>query len=556
MQCVRTIVLSLAFALAASVQGATYTIPSTYDESTGQWVGDVVELTNVLSTIGTWQTVKLSKGVYDISMMTNAPMAGNATYGQNLLHLTTGTTFIGATGNRDDVVIKGPGRYRLLSHANGCTIKHITFVGGRAQDATVNAGGAIRGTGSAIDITNCAFLFKSAVHGGAAGQEANANSITSGDRYHDCYFYGNSTYGAGYGGAACGGSYYNCQFVSNACNYAYGLGGGVAHAKVVSGCQVVSNFCVYSGGGLASCAGVTNCTVSFNAAVGPNNARGGGLYNCGVITNCVVECNKASGWGHGMSDTGAFGTEMRFNGYSKDVKSCGFERCDFLCSFVTGASYLDSCRVHHASNSFSVADNVYYGPSKGGMTYVFTNLQRIRNTLIDHCWITNTANHAAFCNSDAQGLYAENCTIADNTFYYTLRGYSSSAAPAAFVNTVFARNKRGAAKNDLTGYSSSYVTLTNCVLGVNSLSQAAGLENCDTLVKGENWKPRFADEGEFPYEPKFNSALRGAGRLLDWMDESSLDLSGRGRTRDGKVDVGAYQCWMEPQYIGLILSVR
>ena len=149
-----------------------------------------------------------------------------------------------------------------------------------------------------------------------------------------------------------------------------------------------------------------------------------------------------------------------------------------------------------------------------------------------------------------------NCTIADNTFFYTLRGYSSSAAPAAFVNTVFARNKKGSAKNDLTGYSSSYVTLTNCVLGVNSISQAAGLENCDMLVKGENWKPRFADEGEFPYEPKFSSALRGAGRLLDWMDEDALDLSGRGRTRDGKVDVGAYQCWMEPQYVGTIFSVR
>ena len=57
MQCVRTLVLSLAFALAASVQGATYTISSTYDESTGQWVGDVVQLTNVLSTINSMEDV-------------------------------------------------------------------------------------------------------------------------------------------------------------------------------------------------------------------------------------------------------------------------------------------------------------------------------------------------------------------------------------------------------------------------------------------------------------------------------------------------------------------
>ena len=80
------------------------------------------------------------------------------------------------------------------------------------------------------------------------------------------------------------------------------------------------------------------------------------------------------------------------------------------------------------------------------------------------------------------------------------------------------------------------------------------MQDCNTKDMGENWSPRFADEGEFPYEPRYSSKLRGAGMLLDWMDGDSLDLSGRARLRDGKVDAGAYQCWMDP--VGAVFIFR
>jgi len=41
--------------------------------------------------------------------------------------------------------------------------------------------------------------------------------------------------------------------------------------------------------------------------------------------------------------------------------------------------------------------------------------------------------------------------------------------------------------------------------------------------------------------------------LLDWM-ENGTDLLGKPRLRDGKVDVGCYQCWLDP--IGTVFSVR
>ena len=102
----RKIVLLIAFA-ACVAHGGTYTIHSTYDEETEQWVGNFDELTNAVKSCSDWSTIKLEKGIYDISPLTNAPMGTSTYQGTSLLHLKVGTTFIGATGNRDDVVIKG-----------------------------------------------------------------------------------------------------------------------------------------------------------------------------------------------------------------------------------------------------------------------------------------------------------------------------------------------------------------------------------------------------------------------------------------------------------------
>ncbi|MBQ2628351.1 MAG: hypothetical protein IJG13_01605 [Kiritimatiellae bacterium] len=135
--CVR-VVADIAFALllvaaVCPLYGATYTVHSKYNEETGVWEGDFDELTNKIATVAAWNTIKLEKGVYDISPLTNAPMASTAYQGPSLLALGVGITLEGATGNRDDVIIKGPGKYRLLQHGNGCEIRNITFTGGHAE---------------------------------------------------------------------------------------------------------------------------------------------------------------------------------------------------------------------------------------------------------------------------------------------------------------------------------------------------------------------------------------------------------------------------------------
>ena len=47
--------------------------------------------------------------------------------------------------------------------------------------------------------------------------------------------------------------------------------------------------------------------------------------------------------------------------------------------------------------------------------------------------------------------------------------------------------------------------------------------------------------------------MRGWGLLLDWMEDGT-DLAGNPRLRDGKVDIGCYQCWLNP--VGMVFSVK
>ena len=145
------LILSASTALSAPI-----TVPS----------GDVAALTNVLKTCATWSTVVLEAGEYDLSCLTNAPMGENTSYqGRSLLSLPTGVTLKGSTGNPEDVVLKGCGKFRILQHANGCAIKDLTMTGGRAEEGSFPAGGAVFATGSAISITNCRFLGCSAKSG-------------------------------------------------------------------------------------------------------------------------------------------------------------------------------------------------------------------------------------------------------------------------------------------------------------------------------------------------------------------------------------------------------
>ena len=526
--------------VAPFVSTAAITVPS----------GDVDALTNALKTCATWSTVVLEAGEYDLSSLTNAPMGVSTYQGYSLLHLNVGVTLKGATGKAEEVILKGCGKYRIMSHANGGSIKDLTMMYGHAEGGSYLAGGAVYATGSAIEISNCRFLFNSGIHGGAVNN----------DNCKNCYFYGNvarEDWNNG-GGAGCGGTYVNCDFICNTNLYTWGGGGALSGAAKVENCNVISNFTLYSGGGLYNCKNVSGCHVLYNATVGPNNARGGGLYNCGTISNCTVVGNAASSFGNGMCDTSAYNTEFRFNSsthVSKDLKDFELVKCTFVGSGISDAAFVDLCTISAVSNVTYLSDNCHYGTKDVGITYPFSKCRHFRNTLITDCWITNLSNHAAFYSDGSVTTLVENCTIADNRFHYLMRGYKGEKTQMAFVNTAIVNNSRSSVGiGDVSGYESPNTYMTNCVVGIVELALADGIVWSDTQVLGPGGKPRFVATGDFPYTPKYSSPLRANGKRLEWMTEDSVDLAGNARLRDGKVDIGAYQCWLDP--IGAMLILR
>ena len=532
--------------LVLRISAATHTVPA----------GDIVTLTNLLKTVGTWQTIKLSAGVYDLSSLTNAPMYVGWV-GTSLLTCPVGTTITGETSKPEDVILKGPCHYRILVVANGCKIKNLTFSGGNANDpdnSSYDYGGAVTTTGTSPDCNNCIFTNNLARRYG--GAVANVNCT-------DCYFYDNQvTGGSSYGGAGYNGKFNRCFFSGNtAVGDEYGCGGALYLASLVSGCMAVSNRATHKGGALFECKNIKDSTFCFNAAAtsAEVNPRGGAACDCGTFTNCVFEYNMASSYGHALCNGSAVGSTFRFNGnahHGVDGSYCGkFERCTFVGSSIRNAELHDCC-IHSISSSVEVVGNVYFGDKTLGNTYGFVDCSLIRNSLISDLWLTNGVNNACFYSNGSIPVKVENCTIVDNVYQYALRNYNSSSCSAAFVNTVFARNKmhNRSTACDMSGYEAKYTSFTNCYIGVMNLVQDSSCGFVDSFVMGKNWNPAFLEEGDCPYATKTRSKLCGAGLILDWMTEDAVDLAGNPRVRDGKVDIGCYQNWLMP--LGMSLKVR
>ena len=105
----KRIIALVSLAITAVLYGADVTVPSSWNEEKQAWLGDVDALTNALKNATANQKIYLSKGIYDLSPITNAPLcqANGWGYGAALLGLSwlKNVKIIGATGNPADVVL-------------------------------------------------------------------------------------------------------------------------------------------------------------------------------------------------------------------------------------------------------------------------------------------------------------------------------------------------------------------------------------------------------------------------------------------------------------------
>ena len=423
----------------------------------------------------------------------------------------------------------------------------------------------------------------------------------------NCYFFGNSSYRSG--GAIRGGIAVNCTIISNEVRNLSDAagGGGIYEANWVENCFIATNTCRF-GAGTANCKMITNCVIACNTA----GAEGGGSYKDveiwhstivsntaasaagglgypGAVHQSTIGWNYAAGYG-GASYSGTFYDSL-FVGNASDryasVEYCGAGgisygsaiRCTFRdntaaaneAKLFDGCDVSDrlgcftnlNCIIHNTSNAERrvALNNVKY-PNGVVISniYMIADCRVMRNCLVTNCcWKIgggNYVNSAVLTGPTDAEVTIDNCTFADNVMYHLYRHYQDCSI--VFRNCAFVRNRAsiGGSAVDVRGMDATKFCFSNCVWNVSeaSATRAEGFVDSGNVALGAGANPKFVETGDHPYSPKPSSPLvKNKGVKLDWMDDAT-DLAGNARLRDGKVDIGCYQCWLDP--LGMMLLLR
>ena len=353
--------------------------------------------------------------------------------------------------------------------------------------------------------------------------------------------------------------------VSN--NAAYILGGGGCTDSQVYGARVCMNRAMghgptdrYSQGGGVRGSVAVDCEIDGNAVFKGTmyNALGGGSYGT-TLTNCYVHCNFSEALGGGICAGTAFGCVIS-NNVSKSTSAAGnvrsvdyAENCDIYEGALDMQGALVNCRILNYTNGNHIAEgaNVHTGGWIKGSIVVLKSW-----CVMTNCLIAGNVVDTLIVATDGKDKHTRlsSCTIADNRFANFTGGFTSERGVLSMVNTAIVRNtNKNGTKTLNVNCENDYVSLTNCVIG--SYDRDGDLAYPMVNVVTNN-NPRFVDDGSRDsYSPRWSSPLRGIGLVQDWM-EGATDIRGDAaypRLRDGKVDVGCYQCWLEAA--GMRLSI-
>ena len=456
----------------------------------------------------------------------------------------------------------------------------------RGNTTTLEGGGLYSDTIVALD---CRIVGNASPKGGGC----------RGGSYVDCTITNNLATGSEGGGGGFGGFYTNCLI---ACNLAttsatQSHGGGLASATAV-GC-VISNNVVettsgnsstggaygggayetkvfdsvvihnvsagngrdsYGGGLHSGCA--SNTLITGNTAYYPSsgNRQGGGAYFT-YITNCVVRNNR-SGIGTGINAGGAVGCVISNNVGSsasdwsvRQVKL--LENCEIVGPVNVYGGPSVNCRFVNFTNGVYIApgENLQFSGHKAGSASAV-----LMNTGLwaTNCLFANNIVPGGIFSCDGRSKVSlANCTIADNISESTFVSMHPTSR-VNVVNCIFSGNRTvaGAARDlwyDTANKCISNITISSCLIGPSRPAVPLGSESA--LVT--NVFAGFVKDGSRDaYALKHTSPARGKGMVQDWM-AGALDIrqdEACPRLRDGLVDIGCYQCWLDP--VGLWFSIR
>ena len=353
----------------------------------------------------------------------------------------------------------------------------------------------------------------------------------------------------------------NCKFIRNIA-YTGGaaigsgsLGDGCCNT-IVKGCLFESNSLAYdwaNGGAVSLMTNIWDCTF-----VGNSSCRGGAayqstLYGCTFISNRSIRTDVAGALRECKAYNCTFTGNFAYQGaaaYMSSLVGCVISNNDTVAHNQTGR-VLEHCMVDSCRIQDETSDGVIFA----GRCYV-------TNTLVTGCegnGYTFLVGHNASC---TQTLV--NCTIVSNNFTRFVNWYNNTG-DVHVVNSLFFGNTVGGNAYDFDSSATNCLkSITNSVFAVSSASCLpdgaldAGAGNYN--YAGTAFNPKFAGER---VDPKNPFALRRGspcvktyhGLVQDWM-AAATDIRGDGfpRLRDGRVDIGCYQCWEVVP--GLVITVR
>ena len=349
-------------------------------------------------------------------------------------------------------------------------------------------------------------------------------------------------------------------------NNVCGAGGGGAHQSTISNSRICMNFMngltagtYSSGGGVYSCT-VTGSTIDGNAVVlgkATTNTQGGGSY-ASALTNCVICNNYVDNLGGGVAAGTAYGCIISNNACKTTSGANGTRNltslvnCDIYEDTVDAQGPVVNCRILNYTNGNVIAE--------GANVYTNGLLAAPPQLVKSYGWFTNclfAGNHVTTLINYTKAKYSvfSNCTIADNWYANATTGFIGPTNTLTLINCILAGNKNAAGTATLNfNPTFEYMALTNCVIGSfdNNMKLEYPMSNIIT-----NNNPRFVNDGSRDsYVLKTSSPAVGKGLVQDWMADA-LDIRSDEkypRLRDGLVDIGCYECWLDP--IGTYILFR
>ena len=281
----------------------------------------------------------------------------------------------------------------------------------------------------------------------------------------------------------------------------------------------------------------------------PTSDRHPIVISAGTVSNCVVNGTiMRNDYATIVALSGAgqlLDCDVDGSGWS-DSKGGGSDSGWALVE-ITGSAIVDRCRIHGWKVTRSSSKNLAQAHSAVRLNGVSAVL---RNSLVYDNAFGNSAYRGG--NYNGGGIFAangtiENCTVCGNTAGADGGGIYVTSANVVIRNCIVWGNTAYGEGADIYGATLPAAKLTyTCASDIGnttSLPLASAGEGCIS----DDPKLKTTRDGDVGY-PRGGSPCLGTGDA-SVIAAGAVDLLGRPRVKDGKVDMGCYEVWSIPGFV-------